>query len=335
MEIERRKPGTLKTSSTNQEDTMNAHGKIQFLGGVADGDNLTGSCISLTISQGKRSTQLLIDCGLKQGGKNAFEKNQSILTHLNPTRLDHIILTHSHIDHIGLLPLLAKHGFAGRIICTESTAALLPVMLEDSAKIQMAEAKKPNNSEPNEQRGTDRLSLGNYDRKRQKRKAKNLDQAMALYNLEDVKAVCSCIKNGGYAYRSWIKLDKGVDLIFYGSGHVLGGAICALRIDNGQSEPIYLRFSGDLGRRDGIILPPPEFPAEPTNYWFIESTYGDRIHPPRDQEIIKLLSLIKTAVAKKQKIIIPSFALERAQEIIYLLSYYMSTEQINNFLGSF
>jgi len=314
---------------------------VKFLGGVA-GDNLTGSSVLLTVRRGKETFRCLIDAGLIQcSSREFFDKNREILNELKPGYLDAIILTHPHLDHIGRLPLLVKNGFGqrGRIICTEATASLLRVMLEDSAKIQAIESeslktKNFNGAErKNKQKNyrRDRGTRGNYDRiqsrLQKKKKTKHDNACDPLYNLEDVSATCALVKNGGFLYKTWLKLAKGISLKFYPSGHVLGGAISVIKIET-KTKTTYLGFSGDLGRQDGIILPPPEIVEEKLDYWFSESTYGGEVHPERDEEIAQLLKIVARAANNKQKIIIPSFALERTQEIVYLLSYYMSINQI-------
>ncbi|MFA4942001.1 MAG: MBL fold metallo-hydrolase [Patescibacteria group bacterium] len=306
---------------------MDTRISVQFLGGVVG--QLTGSCTLLTVRQGKRIINILIDCGLVQCGfKNSITINQEILFHLDPKLIDYIILTHAHVDHGGRIPLLVANGFAGRIICTPETSSLLRVMLEDTAKILALEARhlaklarkrgKNYQTRPN---NPDRMTQGSYDRR--KRKGKYLKtQAPSyapLYTMEDVEATCKLVKNGGFGYRKWIRLDKGIDLKFYPPGHVLGGAICVIKIKT-QSGDVHLGFSGDLGREDGIILPPPEYPEEKIDWWVTEGTYGGEIHPLREEEIARLFNLVREAKKGNKKIIIPSFALERAQEIIYVIT---------------
>ncbi|MFA4941722.1 MAG: MBL fold metallo-hydrolase [Patescibacteria group bacterium] len=312
---------------------MDTRISVQFLGGVAG--NLTGSCVLLTVRQGRRKTNILIDCGLIQGGfKDSAERNREILSWLTPKYINYIVLTHSHVDHVGRLPLLVKNGFGkkGRIICTEATSRLLGVMLRDSAKIQILGANCLRAKLARERAKTPRvwkagrveMTRGNYDKK--KRKGKYLKaktpNCEPLYTMEDVEKTYELVKNGGFGYKEWIRLDKGVHLKLYSSGHVLGGAICVIKIET-KTGDVHLGFCGDLGREDGIILPPPEFPEEKIDWWVTEGTYGGKIHPPREEEIEKLLALVKEAKKGKKKIVIPSFALERAQEIIYLLSRYM------------
>lgn len=315
---------------------MYTHIKLGFLGGLASSDNLTGSCILLTIRQGKSTSNLLIDAGLIQCSfKESLIKNRKILSQLNLKFIDYIILTHSHIDHVGRLPLLVKNGFRGRVICTKSTARILPIMLEDSAKIQVLEArylkdrdlKDSNNGFKNHHQGHDALQLGKYDQRRSKKRPIDGKSCEPLYGMDDVDLSTKLIKNNGYNYHEWIKFCKNISLKFYPSGHVLGGAIAVIKIKDG-ARYLHLGFSGDLGRPDGVILPPPEIVNEKLDYWFIESTYGGKIHPTRNQEIFQIQEVVRRAAKEKEKIIIPSFALERAQEIIYLLSYYMFIGEI-------
>lgn len=299
----------------------------KLLGGVADGDNLTGSCTLITIGRGKNLTRFLIDAGLVQCEfKKSIEKNRAILKQIDPSKIDYIIATHSHIDHIGSIPLLVKEGFRGKIICTKPTKRLMHVMLTDSAKIQASETKFLKIREHK----IKKRNQAKYGRKNAKnQQVEKMIGIKTLYDFEDVERACELVKNGGFEYEKWIKLSTGVNLKFYPSGHVLGGAICVVRVMLPKTtKHIYLGFSGDLGREDGTILPSPVIVKEPIKHWFIESTYGDKVHPKRDEEMNRLLDLVVEAKEKKQKIIIPSFALERTQEIIYLLSCHMHMDII-------
>ena len=318
---------------------MDTQIRVKILGGTADGDDLTGSCILLTIKQGKNITRLLIDAGLIQcSPKEFFVRNRAILKELKPNQLDGVIVTHAHTDHTGRLPLLVNHGFGetSRIICTTATAKIIGVMLADSAKIQAetchsikASAKAEAKPARSRRVSRDQLALGKHDKMKKKRAdQKSAPAEEPLYTMEDVEKTCSLIKNGGYEYQEWIKLfNHGVSLKFYQSGHVLGGAICIIKVKT-KTGDIHIGFSGDLGRIDDIILPPPAMVEEKVDYWFTESTYGGKVHPQRDDEIKQLLQLVREAVAQKRKVIIPSFALERAQVLLYLLSYYMYIGEI-------
>jgi metallo-beta-lactamase family protein len=308
---------------------MDTRASVKFLGGTADGDNPTGSCHLLTIEMEKRKNYFLIDSGLIQSSfKESSIKNLEILQMIKPSMIDGIILTHAHVDHSGRIPLLVKHGFNGRIYCSEQTANMLPIMLKDNAKIQLSEASyRTSKNKERVQSNYDDSSRrwgGNYDRKKNKLKMMRKKDSLCepLYNLEHVEQTCALIKNNGYGYGEWIKLAKGVELKFYPSGHVLGGAICIIKIAKHEGF-FYSGFIGDLGRPDGIILPPPEKVEEPVDDWLFESTYGGKIHPPREQENERLIGIVNRAVAEKRKIIIPSFALERTQEIIFLISKFI------------
>ena len=273
--------------------------KLIFLGGIAS--EITGSCYHLTITEGDKSTQILVDIGLIQGSfKESLEINRAILKQINPSEINFIILTHSHMDHIGRLPLLVKHGFKGQVLCTASTSKILKPMLEDSAKIQLAEAA--------------------YLLKTMGKKIEPLYLSMDVEKVQPLlKIVCR--------HGQWLKLGKNIHVKFYNSGHVMGGAIIVLRTKDGNENSFFC-FTGDLGRRDGIILPPPETVKEKVDYLIVESTYGGKVNPGREEEITKLLELIRISHQKSKRVIIPSFALERTQEIIYLLSYHMQNGNI-------
>lgn len=317
---------------------MGSHISFTFLGGLADRKNLTGSAILITVRQSKRIYRILIDAGLIQcESKKFFQQNRKILEEIDPKKIDYIILTHAHTDHVGRVPFLVHHGFEGRIITTEPTARMLKTMWKDSAKIQSILSRSLSARVPkikqNQKRDRQRsqMARGNYDKKKEKRKQERIQEKndySPLYGLEDVPKSEELIKNDGYGYEEWYRLTRNISFKFYSSGHVLGGAVCLVKIKRSKKEDLTLGFSGDLGRSDGIILPPPKVPHEKIDYWFVESTYGDRVHPEREHEIQRLLSLVRQAEVNNQRIIIPSFALERTQEIIYLLSYYMQVKEI-------
>jgi metallo-beta-lactamase family protein len=307
----------------------------KFLGGAVS-DNFTGSATLIRIELGKKILRILIDAGLIQSSFGEMqEKNLNLAEKIEAEKLDYIIITHSHIDHIGLLPLLLKKQFKGRIICTEAAALLMEPMLKDSAKIQSLEAAYSQHKEEKMEKkrqsyfSKDRLLLGKYDKRRNKNKngKKNNSHNQAVYTMEDIPAVLEAIKNSGMPYQNWLKLSHEVHCKFYPSGHVIGGGIVVIRIKNRQEEK-YLAFSGDLGREDGLILPPPEIVEEKLERFIIESTYGGRFHPSRKQELKHLADIIKATQKTKGKIIIPSFALERTQEMIYLLSMMMEKKEI-------
>jgi metallo-beta-lactamase family protein len=298
---------------------------VKFLGGVAEGENLTGSCILLKIRRGKKNTTLLIDAGLLQGDfQNSITRNMAVLRQFKPSEVDYIIVTHSHIDHIGRIPMFVKAGFCGNIICTEATNNLMHVMLPDTARIQLSEIKYLNTIKKTQSK-KEGFKNGNS-----RNRGRNKDSINApLYTLDDVEDTYKLIKNEGFPYKKDIKLDIGINLKFFASGHVLGGAICLIKITRpGTTKHFYIGFSGDLGREDGIILPAPQTIKKFLNYWFVESTYGGKKHPHRQQEIDKIIKLVAEAATEGKRILIPSFALERTQEIIYILVYFMHIGKI-------
>lgn len=254
--------------------------KLTFLGGAG---TVTGSKIVLEIDHKK----IMIDCGLFQGLKELREKNWEKLP-INLNEIDFVLLTHAHLDHSGYLPVLAKDGFKGKIYCTSATKDLTRIILLDSGKIQEEDAKRANEY-----------------------KYSNHSPAKPLYTIEDAKLAIS--KLTAINFDEWFIINDSIKFKFSNSGHILGSAFIVLNI-NGK----ILVFSGDIGRKKPILLPHYKY-IEQADYLVIESTYGNRIHEKVSIEE-QLLEYITTTYAKKGILIIPSFSVERAQEIIYLLS---------------
>ncbi|MFH0821082.1 MAG: MBL fold metallo-hydrolase [Candidatus Peregrinibacteria bacterium] len=247
---------------------------------------VTGSQHLLEVN-GKK---ILMDCGLFQGHrKEAFEKNSQF--GFDPTALDVVILSHAHIDHSGNIPTLVKRGFKGVVYCTEATKSLCEVMLMDSAYIQESDAEY----------FARRLS------------ATALHPIEPLYTQEDAKEALTHFK--GKPYDKKFKLFEGIDVIFREAGHVLGSAIIILEIKE-KGEIKRLVYTGDLGRfRVPIIRDP--YQVKQADFILTESTYGNRTHPPIEEGIPALARVINRTVKRGGKIIIPAFALERTQELIY------------------
>jgi metallo-beta-lactamase family protein len=241
-----------------------------------------------------RGANVLLDCGLFQGRRaEAIERNRSL--GFDPRQVTAVVLSHAHIDHSGALPILTKAGYAGPVYCTPATRDLCSAMLADAASIQQSDARFINKL----------IDRGQSDMRR----------VEPLYDPDDVPAVLRQMV--GVPYHRRMTIAPGVDLTFFDAGHVLGSAVTVLDVDEG-SGPRRLVFTGDLGRKNMPILRDPECPAGAT-WLLLESTYGDRVHPPIEEMHDKLLSIVRKVTERGGKIVIPSFALERAQEIVFAL----------------
>lgn len=253
---------------------------LQFLGAAG---TVTGSKTIIEYG-GKR---ILVDCGLFQGLKDLRLQNREKFL-VDPETIETLLLTHAHLDHCGYIPLLVKKGFHGDIHCTEPTEDLTEIILKDSAKIQEEEAERANTH------GYSKHS-----------------PAKPLYDLKDV-AKCKPLFVT-HNYHEWVILDEFAKFQFRNAGHILGSAMVELRIE----DKTFL-FTGDLGRTKPLLLAPPEHPKS-ADVLVIESTYGDRLHDEKDARE-ELHDVIMETVHKGGILMIPTFAVERAQELLYLLS---------------
>lgn len=254
---------------------------------------VTGSCYYIETE----NRRFLIDCGMFQGEKSELNFEPFPF---DPRGLDFVIITHSHIDHIGRLPLLFKSGFNGSIFATSATADLMEIMLKDSAHIQELESKWQN----------------------KKRQRKGLVPIKPLYTVEDTLRIPEYIIK--CPYDKWIVIDENIHVMFKDAGHLLGSSIIILKIKEKNNE-ILITFSGDLGNYNMPIIRDYEY-IDYTDYLIIESTYGDRLHE-KTEEIKKLYDIIINTVKKGGNVIIPAFSVGRAQEILYLLNYYVDIEK--------
>ncbi len=264
--------------------------KVKFIGGAG---TVTGSK-TLIESNGIR---ILIDCGLFQGIKPLRELNWEPLPIL-PATIDFVLLTHGHLDHCGWLPRLVNQGFEGKIYCTSPTKDITKLILLDSAKIQEEEAKNANE--------------GKYSKH---------EIAEPLYTVEQAEKVFPFFRV--IKTNEPVSLDAQIEAVYTNAGHILGACSIALTLENKT-----LVFSGDIGRDNDVLMYPPTKPKK-ADYVFLESTYGNRIHPKTDVKL-ELEMYINNAVDKGGTIIIPSFAVERAQTIMYLLWQLREEERIPN-----
>lgn len=264
--------------------------KVKFIGGAG---TVTGSK-TLIESNGIR---ILIDCGLFQGLKPLRELNWDPLPIL-PSSIDFVLLTHGHLDHCGWLPRLVNQGFKGKIYCTSPTKDITKLILLDSAKIQEEEANKANE--------------GKYSKH---------EIAEPLYTVEQAEKVFPLFRV--IETNEAVALDAQIEAVYTNAGHILGACSIALTLENKT-----LVFSGDIGRDDDVLMYPPTKPKK-ADYIFLESTYGNRIHPKTDTKL-ELEMYINNTVNKGGTIIIPSFAVERAQTIMYLLWQLREEDRIPN-----
>ncbi|MBA7612683.1 Ribonuclease [subsurface metagenome] len=262
--------------------------KLQFLGAA---QNVTGSRHLLQAN----GVRLLIDCGLYQE-RQLRARNWDPFP-VEPAGIDAVLLTHAHLDHCGLLPKLVREGFKGRIYCTAATSEIVRIILLDSAKIQEEDAE--------------------YKRKRHEReRRKGPYPVVPLYTTEDAEACFPLFST--LEYRKSVNIADGVEATFYDAGHVLGSSIIRVKLRQDAQERIIL-FSGDIGRPDRpIVCDPTVFRR--ADYVFIESTYGDRVHQGPEDTKKMIGEVINSTIKAGGNIIVPSFALERSQEVLYYIN---------------
>jgi len=262
--------------------------KIKFTGAAG---TVTGSCHYIEIEDKK----ILLDCGLFQGKKEIDELNYEDFA-FNPSEIDYLFLSHSHIDHSGRIPLLVKKGFQGKIYATKPASDLCSIMLMDSAHIQEVESEW----------------------KTRKALRKGEEEVLPLYNTKDAEESLKLFKP--ILYNQKIEIDKNITLRFKDAGHILGSAIIELWIkENGQEEKLV--FTGDLGMKNKPILRNPDI-IDDCDYLIIESTYGDRLHEEVENRTRNLVNILTDTIKKNGTVVIPSFAVGRTQDIIYELNKY-------------
>ena len=258
--------------------------KITFHGGVGE---VTGSRHLLET----KDASVLLDCGLFQGHRReSIAKNRDLP--FVPSRFDAVLLSHAHIDHSGGLPILAKRGLTAPIFCTAPTVDLCEIMLLDSAHLQEEDAKFFN-----------------------KIHAEDGERIEPLYGEDDARAALALLSPVGYDEE--FRPARGLRARLLDAGHVLGSAMIQVDAAMGAHRRRIL-FTGDLGRRESLLIRPAGIPSA-VDYLIIESTYGGRRHEPLGDAEARLGELVRATVEENGRLLIPSFALERTQEILFLL----------------
>jgi len=259
--------------------------KITFMGAAR---TVSGSCYILECG-GKR---FALDCGLHQGNKEIEKRNWN-LDEYDGKDLDFILITHAHIDHSGLLPALVSKGFKNPIYCTAPTKDLLEIMLLDSAHIQEMEAEWAN----------------------RKRMRTGVQPVRALYNINDAEKTVPLLAT--VYYDKVFEPAPGLTITYKNAGHILGSAFIEIEYEQ-DGKRTKAVFSGDLGRPEQLIVADPS-DADCADYVFLESTYGNRNHPDEEHSLDELAEAIKYSYGNGEKVVIPAFAVERSQQIIYSL----------------
>lgn len=256
--------------------------KLEFLG--ADHE-VTGSCHYLKVGQ----THVLIDCGMEQGAD--LYVNQEIP--VNASEVDYVLVTHAHIDHSGLLPLLYNHGFRGKIYATNATTELCEIMLKDSAHIQQFEAEWKN---------------------RKARRA-GRPEVVPLYDINDAMGVMEHFVPCPYAQK--IEIEPGLTIRFVDAGHLLGSASIEVWAED-EDGKTKIVFSGDIGNGNKPLIKDPHF-IEDADYVVMESTYGDRLHEVSVDYAKELAQVITETFHRGGNVVIPAFSVGRTQELLYFL----------------
>jgi len=269
--------------------------KIKFLGGV---QTVTGSSHLVSTDD----SQVLLDAGLFHGHRDEFYQVNTTL-HYNPHKINALILSHAHIDHCGNIPTLIKKGMRCRIYTTSATRDLAKLMLEDSGKIQEEDIKYLNKI--NKRLG---LPLRN-----------------PLYTRKEALKASGRFRAISYGQRFCVA--KGIFMTFLDAGHILGSSITVLEIKDGEQD-IKLGYAVDLGRKNLPLLNDPVVPKG-LDYLILESTYGGRLHAPIGEAKERLKDAINRTVERNGKILIPSFTLERTQELLYFLNELLKEKSIS------
>lgn len=280
--------------------------KVQFLGAAR---TVTGSCYFVDTGKCK----FLVDCGAFQGPDDIEKMNREEFP-FNPADIDYVFVTHGHFDHVGRLPILVKNGFKGKVFSTGPTKDLARIVLLDSARLQDEEYMRWN---------TKKEKYGNFSSE-----GNSYEMQEPLFTEEDVLGILNLFET--YPYGDSITLENGIEFRMRDAGHILGSMTLELWISNENDRVRKLVFSGDIGQPGQRIIRDPDYIRE-ADYVFMEATYGNRIHKSKDETLLELLAIINQAKQTHGNVLIPTFAIERTQELIYELNLFYENRIIENF----
>ncbi len=275
--------------------------KIQFLGAAK---TVTGSCFYVETD----SMKFLVDCGAFQGPDELEKRNYEPFP-FDPSHLDFVFLTHAHFDHCGRIPLLVKQGFRGRIVCTQPTRDLAKIILLDSANLQQEEFERwearPKGSREDESGELKKPLFTEQD----------VEESMKFFEV--------------YPYGNSVNITNKCEFRMRDAGHILGSSIFEFWLENEAGRMRKVVFSGDLGQPGARIVRDPDMIRE-ADYVICESTYGNRLHKDRNETVLELLSALQSAQKQGGNVLIPSFAIERTQEILYEINLFVENHLISN-----
>jgi len=258
---------------------------------------VTGSCFQIKT----KDINFLVDCGYFQGSSALEDRNWDAFA-FDPAKIEYVFLTHAHLDHCGQLPKLVRHGFRGKIFCTDATKDLAEIIMYDTVKIMKSKYE----------RGRLKYSDGS---------PKNL-----LFRNVDVAETVRLIEP--VPYTKGVELSKGLEFRMRNAGHILGSSIFEIWVPSNGVKRKFV-FSGDLGQPGKRIIWDPDN-VRHADYIIVESTYGDRLHKDHNESVLEFLSLLKNAEQRKGNILIPVFAIERTQEVVYELNLMVENGLLNN-----
>jgi metallo-beta-lactamase family protein len=268
--------------------------KLQFWGAAGE---VTGSCYVVATDR----AQVMVDMGMHQGEREADAHNRR-LPKIDLRNLDAVVLTHAHLDHCGRLPMLVKNGYEGKVHCTRATDDITEVILRDSAHLQAED----------------------YARFLRHNRGKREDRE-PLYSEQDVERILSRLTT--VEYNQPTTIAEGITIQFFDAGHILGAASVQMVVNDGHRQATIV-FSGDIGQIGAPIVRDPATPT-PADVVLMESTYGDHDHRSREATCDEFLSILEQAQATRSKVIIPAFALGRAQDLLYHIGDFLRTGKLD------